>query len=292
MIRANVTLVLGAGASYPYGFPLGTPLKNDVIFRLSGNAGEQGEAFMKLLKEMDFDYKRQKEFARALHGSKQPSIDAFLQERRPEFLELGKAAIAALLIPHEYLHNLLLLEHELSNDLSGQRWYGYLLNLLGTYDEFCNNNLSIITFNYDRSLEYYLFHAIQDRFNIDSARAVEFMKSIPIVHFYGQLGTPDFLDPVGGRPYSSRVIAEEVKKCVGSMYLMYEPRDENEKNLERLKLRENLNTESIVATFYSMKYGEIERAKNLIHHYSPPNRQIIDYTYTVLEFLKERNYLT
>jgi hypothetical protein len=31
MIRNKVTIVLGAGASYPYGFPLGGELKDKII---------------------------------------------------------------------------------------------------------------------------------------------------------------------------------------------------------------------------------------------------------------------
>jgi len=37
-------------------------------------------------------------------------------------------------------------------------WYEYLFNQLTTrFDDFEKNKLSILTFNYDRSLEFYLF---------------------------------------------------------------------------------------------------------------------------------------
>ena len=88
MIKEKVTLILGAGTSAPYGFPLGTGLMIKVIKDLKEETGANGHEFIELLKGMGFDYKEQRKFVEELEGAKLPSIDAFLQERGTEFLAL------------------------------------------------------------------------------------------------------------------------------------------------------------------------------------------------------------
>ena len=70
-------------------------------------------------------------------------------------------------------------------------WYRYLFNSLiadGGADDFAQNNLGIITFNYDRSLEAYLHEAFRHRFALDSCKAARILEALPIVHVHGCLG--------------------------------------------------------------------------------------------------------
>ena len=71
--------------------------------------------------------------------------------------------------------------------ISDEDWYGYLCNSLHTTspDEFYKNRLSIITFNYDRSLEQYLFKALENFYPETSAS--ELIQTIDIIHMYGKL---------------------------------------------------------------------------------------------------------
>lgn len=86
MIRRQTVFVLGAGASYPYGFPTGEGLVNEVI-SLAG-LDRTLDAFL-YNGCVDLDVKR---FARDLADSDSPSVDSFL-EHRPDFLRIGKLAI-------------------------------------------------------------------------------------------------------------------------------------------------------------------------------------------------------
>src|SRR5688572_28800033 len=115
MIRNKVTLIVGAGGSAPYGFPLGRSLMIDVIEQLQRETSSGNAHLLHLLMQMGFSQKMQREFSYELYAAKQPSIDAFLQERGDEFLQLGKSAMAAALIPYEYLPDLLAMDHELKN---------------------------------------------------------------------------------------------------------------------------------------------------------------------------------
>jgi hypothetical protein len=56
-------------------------------------------------------------------------------------------------------------------------------------DEFVRRNqVSFVTFNYDRSLEARLFTKIQYSFGLDYETALKAFTNIPIVHMYGALG--------------------------------------------------------------------------------------------------------
>ena len=68
MVKGNVVLVLGAGASEPYGFPLGLELKNLVLNR-SGIAGPDSNPYIQ---------RTHQRFRDALRASLNPSVDAFL----------------------------------------------------------------------------------------------------------------------------------------------------------------------------------------------------------------------
>ena len=75
-------------------------------------------------------------------------IDAFLTVGQS--FNVGKLAIAYCLMLFEDETKL----YQPDGDLRGGNWYAYLVGKLDlTFEEFGNNKLSIVTFNYDRSLE-------------------------------------------------------------------------------------------------------------------------------------------
>jgi hypothetical protein len=93
MISSNTVFVLGAGASAQFGFPLGQDLCDEVINSLA--LGRQQRAH--LLNTTHFAERTLDYFREELRVSAQPSVDAFL-EHRTEFIEIGKAAMAVILI--------------------------------------------------------------------------------------------------------------------------------------------------------------------------------------------------
>ena len=97
MINSKTALVLGAGASAPYGFPLGRNLLLEIGRELySGSVNP----YQNTLIECGFAINDLRKFAVELLNSMQPSVDAFL-ENRPEYMQIGKHAIAAKLIQLE-----------------------------------------------------------------------------------------------------------------------------------------------------------------------------------------------
>ena len=203
MITTPTVLVLGAGASCPYGFPTAKQLKNRICevfasrttaIRLLGDTVAPAEKFL--------------EFREAFWKSGTASVDAFL-EGRPEFLDVGKFAIAYCLIPLESETNLFTPPGD-----SGD-WYGYLLERLNpSFDEFEHNKLSIVTFNYDRSLEHYLFTSLLNWHGKSVDDCIEKFAKLPIIHVYGQLGKIPYPQR-GCRQYLP--LGEDVEKEPGAV---------------------------------------------------------------------------
>jgi hypothetical protein len=214
MIHSGTVLILGAGASAPFGFPCGRPLLLEIahgISVLSSSLGGLGHQ----LEECGYDRDLVKRFARELLLSMQPSVDAFLEKRR-EYVEVGKAAIACALIPYERGSTLYRRLGE------GSHWYEYLFNQMGTtLEEFRSSKLSVITFNYDRSLEHFLFLALKHSYGLSDEECGEQLKAVPIVHVYGTLGGSLHYEEES-RPYNDEVTLDVVKRCASTIRVLHE----------------------------------------------------------------------
>lgn len=148
MITTPTVLILGAGASKPFGFPTGRELLHEVV----ENLVEEPKKFPRTqLLRLGYSAEEIRSFRIFLSKSGQPSVDAFL-EHRPEFVRLGKTAIAQALIPCESLETLF------DKTRDSVNWYQHLSDLMDTsLHGFRKNEVSVLTFNYDRSLEAYFF---------------------------------------------------------------------------------------------------------------------------------------
>ncbi|MCH8316544.1 MAG: SIR2 family protein [Planctomycetes bacterium] len=201
--------MLGAGASKPYRFPLGTELRevalqppeSDLPTALSGIH----DALTMQLPE----------FQSKLRAARRTSIDAFL-EARPHYENLGKLVIAYHLIRCEN-------ENRLYSVKSEEDWYQYLIEMMLTdgFDKFGRNTLSIITYNYDRSLEYYMFHMLKEGYGQSDDACRDAMRAIPILHLHGQLGLLPELDDEG-RPYESKVDERRLRLAANGIRIAHD----------------------------------------------------------------------
>lgn len=69
----------------------------------------------------------------------------------------------------------------------------------------------IVTFNYDRSIEYFFYTRFMSRLNLNQVEAANLMKYIYRVHVHGLLGNPHF-ESSDGRPYTPAMSPEMVGK--------------------------------------------------------------------------------
>ena len=218
MIRSGTVLILGAGASAPFGFPCGRALLLEIAHGIEVVRSELGGLGHRL-EECGYDRDLVKRFGRELLLSMQPSVDAFL-EKRAEYVEIGKAAIACALIPYER-------ERERERELyrypgKGPHWYEYLFSQMGTtLEDFKNSQLSVITFNYDRSLERFLFLALKPSHGLSDEECEKELRAVPIVHIYGTLGGSLHFEE-GSHPYNDEVTPDVVKQCTSAIRILHE----------------------------------------------------------------------
>lgn len=214
---AKKALVLGAGASLAYGFPSGGDLRRRILALRPDQVREAGIISSAL---MDEDFFTQ--FQTAFLRSQMYSIDAFLG-RRPMYATIGKQCIAAILLECE--NPKLLISESREKD----HWYQYLFNQFAQrdWDDLTFDDISIVTFNYDRSLQQYLFVTLQSAYDKSAEEVIEKLKSLRIVHVYGSLceawpGMPDYF------PYSTQVNPKKVELASSGLVVIPEGRADAE----------------------------------------------------------------
>ena len=206
MVTSPTVLILGAGSSSHLNYPLGSQL----VSALSAQRGT--EAFEDL--PSGWTNTDANDFLTRLSRSGYYSIDAFL-ETVPEQAALGKYLIARELKRRESV-DALFPPHTTDS------WYQYLLNVLlgdGRKPCFQPNSLGIITFNYDRSLEAYLHHALQSRFKISADEAARVLSEIPIIHVHGILGSYPAV------PYAASTDPQELLAISKEIQIIHEIED-------------------------------------------------------------------
>lgn len=106
-------------------------------------------------------------------------------------------------------------------------WYEYFFNKLNaTFDEFDKNSVSVLTFNYDRSLEQYLLTALQNSYGKASDECLQKLSSLPIVHLHGQLGD---LPSSGGQgiEFGARPNPDVLRKAADGIKIIHEDISKN-----------------------------------------------------------------
>jgi hypothetical protein len=221
----KTAFILGAGASQPFGFPTGRDLYHDLVRHLVS----RHELSQRLQQFGDFSEAEIKEFRSALSKSGRISVDTFL-EHRPEFMDIGKSAIAARLIACEN-----------SDTLFGDagKWMGYLFNHLENPfgKDRANSNVAFITFNYDRSFEHFLFTAFKNSFWRKDADCTAALHHIPIIHLHGTLGRLPWQEGEGSvRPYEDLVNTESLAVAKHGIKIVHEDlEDGRDKDFDRAK---------------------------------------------------------
>jgi hypothetical protein len=274
MPNEPTVLVLGAGASMPYGFPSGRGLKLDICKGLSNSH----DALAEKLNQCGYSFEELYSFRDELKYSMQPSVDAFLENRK-EFVNIGKAAIAAQLIPLEK-KNLLCPQDK-------QEWYEYLFQEICPGDsEFKNSHLSVITFNYDRSLDHFLFIAVRCSFGFSESEAASFVKCVPIIHVHGQLGSLPYLGN-GGRNYEPDSSIENIKLAASQIRIVHETSPED---TEFVTARDKLwMAKRVCFLGFGYHAANVERLGFYqVPTVQPGGRELIGSAYKMLEAEKSR----
>jgi hypothetical protein len=251
MISENTVIILGAGASKPYGYPTALELREEIIYKFL----PQYDTYMR---EYDISWDSHKNnyikiFSQLIDTFKKSStssIDLFLS-RNPSYYVTGKYIIAFLLAKHE-------VESKFREDITERKydWYSALYNILtndittqNEVNKFTDNKLSIITFNYDRSFENFIYESLYNSFTRKQPKIFTIMNKMEIIHVYGKLARLEWEDS-SGIAYGSNQIIDNSEYCANNIKIIYEERPSVQEEITKLL------TEAINIYFLGFGYGE------------------------------------
>lgn len=221
----SLVLVLGAGASKEVNLPIGDELKHRIAKRLDF----QFEEFTSSLKNGDRDLIQAFRLAsrrsdgsegdinpllqvsRLIHGAMPMaiSIDNFIDSHRNDdrVAFCGKLAIAQCILEAETNSKLYVSPSNIYNKLDfsaiEKTWFNAFFQLL---TENCQKenlparlqHIAVISFNYDRCLEHYLYLAFQNYYGISADESARLLASLEIHHPYGKVGALPWISPSNG----------------------------------------------------------------------------------------------
>lgn len=235
MITIPTVFVLGAGASVPYGFPTGKRLRDDICKHFK-------HELETLIEEVgsptgvEVMGKEAGSFARIFYESSTTSIDLFLA-RNQEFSEIGKKAIVLNILKAEK-------NSRFREDAEGenQDWYSHLFENMTrelikpeSYNLFGKNEISFITFNYDRSLEHFLYKSLSNSFrSIPEEKITAELKKIPIFHVYGKVDKLPWEERPKTRHnlgYGGHYGLDIIQRMTGNIRLIHERSNENDRDM-------------------------------------------------------------
>lgn len=202
-MKKRTVFIVGAGASTDFGLPLGSELVRNIRNELTSNLANpnhQGLVQQAMAAGIPGDYgAAARDVAGGMVSAR--SIDRFLDSRkdRPLTVHMGKCAIAYCLSSSESNSPLGSMRDEewvsIQNALVSceKSWLAITFALLHegfrpADSEKIFENVSFITFNYDRCIQRYLHLAFRQIMGLSEEDAFGIVGGIPIVHVYGSLG--------------------------------------------------------------------------------------------------------
>jgi len=207
VITKPTIFILGAGASCPYGYPSGDELRGQICLSFVSDSRNYLTKQSSRTWSIEPLVAQAQDFVDKFRRSSTKSIDLFLG-RNPEFGEMGKRAIIFRILAAES-------KSRFREDMANrqQDWYSYLFGKLtdglvkkDDYSHFSENNISFITFNYDRSLEHFLYESLANSFSgIGTPKIAEQLNRLRITHVFGQAAGIDVAEIVR----NLRIIYEE-----------------------------------------------------------------------------------
>lgn len=214
MYKTETVFVIGAGASYEVKMPLGVHLKEkikellDIKFDHS-TTPITGDRYIAKALERKIGLGSQEEaneynryLAAAWHIrdalAQAISIDNFIENQEDDRIStMAKLAITRSILSAEQKSLLFPKDERGRSDIDWRRitdtWYHGLFQTLveGRAKSDIGNlfsNVSFVTFNYDRTLEFFLFESIKNYYNVENDIAAELVNGVSITHPYGVVG--------------------------------------------------------------------------------------------------------
>lgn len=196
MFKEKTVFVLGAGSSKEVGMPLGTELKANIakMFLLDqrGEFDKRSDYLSRLAINLEIPYPKHLQQMRRFSDSTETydSIDDYLARfpNDAEFQFCGKVGIIRSILKFEADC------HQRNAIYLNEIWFLSFLKRLvrGVPVEKISDlfeNITVINFNYDRCLEFYLVRRLMITYGIDEQAASSLVKKLEMFRPYGAVGS-------------------------------------------------------------------------------------------------------
>ncbi len=312
MITEETVFILGAGASVPYGYQTGAGLRKSICKESVGSTHFENLIRDGSISLDEFDEEvwknKGKDFTDIFFKSDTRSIDLFLN-RNPKFADIGKISIIHRILEDEKSSAF---NEDMRDNFKTQNWYSYLFDRMTSeltgpdeYEKFRENRVSFITFNYDRSLEYYLYDSLQNSFYESSKDPTKYrnlinqLRRTPIHHVYGCIASLPWQNGRGKTlEYRSHYTFKHIMEMKDNVRVIFE-RKNNEnfeiintillakrifflgfgyasENLEQIGIPDELTgDQQIFGTAYRLSEREINDNKKKLRKISPDGKRAI-----------------
>jgi hypothetical protein len=255
LIDKRTVFVLGAGASCPYGYLSGSQLRTEICFCLKNDYYEYFRgSVLQQTTEGKNKWDQIDRFVDTFKNSSTPSIDLFMA-RNHNLAEMGKYIIAYQIFKTEHRscfgedilerrEHYARLTYNSPPDFvkkgyfQGDDWYSHLFRQITArlskpdiLPDFSDDKISFITFNYDRSLEHYLFERMRNSFTeIPEQEIFQCLKKLKVLHVYGQIVPLKWQDSELGIDYRPPIDEPLLLKAAPNIKTIYEQEESPELN--------------------------------------------------------------
>lgn len=243
MFNSKTLFVVGAGASNEVGLPIGTELKSQIATKIDirfedGYKQDSGdhEITKALQRHVALSNPGNRDINPYLHVAWKvrdamplaSSIDNYIDAHRDnEMVALcGKLGIAKVILEAERNSKLYVgqgrYEGKMSYENLENTWYLSLVQLLTESvrkSEIDNifNNVSFISFNYDRCIEHFLKESIINFYDISDDKSQELINKLQILHPYGIVGLLPWQIPAGNVPFGASPNGDRLLDIAGQI---------------------------------------------------------------------------
>lgn len=268
MFNKKTVIVVGAGASKEAGLPTGQELKTQIVslldIRFEWRDQKSGDVTICEALRLFVKDETPKDINPHLHAARHIcdampqaiSIDNFLDAHGgDEKIELcGKLAIVRSIL-HAERRSLLYFDpsrngrqHPDFRSLENT-WYNTFFQVL---TENCRiedlseraKSVGLIIFNYDRCVEHFLYHALQNYYKLQPQKAAEIVRQIEIYHPYGKVGALPWQETDGAVDFGAEPSAAQLLSLAGQIKTFTEGTDPD--SSEVFSIRKSMRNSSTV----------------------------------------------
>ena len=175
------------------------------------------------------------------------SIDNFIDSHAGEAMiaTCGKLAIAKAILSAEANSSLTVdrrnVYKKLDFEKNAKTWFNGFFQLL---TENCRvddlparlRSIGVITFNYDRCLEHFLFHSLQNYYGIPPEKAAELLTHLEVHHPYGMVGRLPWMGGQKGVDFAADIHANELVSIAEQLRTFTEGTDPTVSNIEAIRM--------------------------------------------------------